>query len=509
MYSASRVFLLFVPGLPQDLYEFAVWGTALLEGKNVYEEFPSSLQGILAIKYPALHFTFDAFVVALFGAASLSFKVGILIVEVPSLLLLKRLHSILTRVGAECLNPRVAKKEEGAMKIDAGKNITILEDEKNKELIVLYAYAFLPANLAAWINGHLFALAALFLIAGLYAFFRGRSFLAGAALSLGFLSEIYPVFALVPILLYLLVRGEVGAFLRVICGFTLGFAACSLPFLVQDPTGYLNGFFVHLARLPKASSLWSFLSGSGIWGYLQVGPVSLSPLGVTFLVVLVGFSIATTVAFVKRNGGPRGEDVLAALSLFYILSPLVFLSLFPRYFFWGMPSYCLLLRGRVGSLVTLERTAVVLTATLFALFISSLLAWPDAVLGDVRLLDPSQIDPPRAGTYFYLMLFIIVAQVIVVLPWVHAAEMIDIPGAPLRLTFVQVLVACSALYVAMVFPLFFLGDEPLSSWLEGIKAVVVFFYAGTMDASCGRKLWNLLGTDAFSADSSEEVLLVA
>lgn len=338
-YFASRALMILTPGYTHDLQEFAFWGDALLRGKNIYAEFPLDPQGTFAIKYPPLFYVACATFLFLFGYSSASLKAGLLLFEVPTIILLPKLREALETRGNWSEERRLPLHERSAWSLDGR--------------VTRYVYAFCPVTVVAWLFGHFFAVATFFLVAGAFAYLKRRFTACGVLLAVGFMVEIFPAFFLLPVALELFARRRWRPLAFLAASFTATFVATGLPFLVVDLSGFVHNFIVHFGRVPQALSFWQpmnfFLPEIVVPGT----SFTLNLLGTTFLAYVGVFSLYSYSLFRRKvNRGVEPNDLpqvtIVLATSFYLGFCLVFLSLFFRYLFWALPFACLFVRTRPG-----------------------------------------------------------------------------------------------------------------------------------------------------------------
>ncbi len=345
LYFLSRFFSLLAPGFSNDFYEYAVWGDALLQGHNIYEEFQATPQGLLTLKYPPLFFVQCALILLIFGYYSWSIRIGFIIYETIAMFALYRFSVVIT-------------KERGLNRVDTtGRNLT-----------VLYIYAFSPITILNLILGQPWTLGAVFLTAGLLAFYMDKVKLMGIFICLGFLTQYYPIFCLVPILIFYFSRAMWKQFWQLILSFSLTFIIICLPFILLDPNLFVVEFFIHFARVPQTISVWGIMEDNfQMTSWNIFGIFTINPLSITFITFVAIFSITSYYIF-KRQKEVDKFLIFYLILIFYISLPFVFLSFDIRYFYWSFPLSALLFSISFTSLTSKNKVMGLLSTFLTAVF---------------------------------------------------------------------------------------------------------------------------------------------
>ncbi|GAB4314248.1 MAG: hypothetical protein Kow0069_15610 [Promethearchaeota archaeon] len=326
LYVASRALLLLIPGNAVEVREFALWGDVILRGENPYETYNLELQGYFAVKYPPLFYAFCAAIVALFGHSSASFKLAILLFEVPTLVAMRACSALISHKGGAGAPTGDLETLRPASPPNA---------RERKPALALYVYCFSPITVVIWLYGYLFAIPVLFLTLGVYAFYAEKWGLLGFSLSVGFLTELFPAFFFVPVLAFLARQKRWGEVIRSVLAFLVTFAGFSFPFLLLSPQVFLHNFLVHFARVPQAVSFWAIVQSATPWPSVRLfDVVTVGYVGATFLAFFISYAAFSWWFFGKEENRDKRNVVYATVA-FFLFQHVVFLSLFMRYSFWG------------------------------------------------------------------------------------------------------------------------------------------------------------------------------
>lgn len=390
VYLVSRIALLFLPSFIPDLREFALWGEALLAGQNPYEVSTLDPQGTLVLKYPPLFYLQASGILAVFGFTQIGVRAGCLFYDIGivGVIYLFCCDWANSRETANLLAPPSPPSADASQAV--------------RPVVPLVCYAFCPLTLVI-IQAHPFLLMApFFLLLGMWLYWRDRHELAAVALCAGFLTELFPVFALVPILLRLLLDKRWKKVASTLASFAATFVACCLPFILYDPATFLHNFLVHLSRYPQALSLWELLQNFLPWDLVNLLDVAtVSPVGVVFILAFGGYVAGFLYHARKTKTGGRDprHAVLAFAVVFYLVFPFLFLSLFYRYLFWTFPLLVVFLDPGSPNLpdspdsldsppssrsLRSMRLAEITTLLLVVAAVVALVAWPTLGFTDLR-----------------------------------------------------------------------------------------------------------------------------
>ncbi len=390
IYVISRVVCLFIPGLFQDFYEHAIWGDALLHGINIYDYIPISGETIAELKYLPLFYPHLSLLYLLFGFFSWSFRIGVTLWDVVIVLVLFYFSRMM----------HATNDEQGTA-------------PKKNNLSVLYIYAFSPITLINLIFGTVWFLGEMYMILGLFAFYLKKSTWAGVFFCLGFLTEIFPVFCLIPILLYQLTQKKVKDLGRLIGGFGVTFILGCLPFYLVDPTNFLVNFTLHLTRMPLSLSIWNFVTE---WYSLEpislFGVFNISWATILLLLVLVAFMVYCFL-FYRKQARVEEKTVISMIILLFVVLPFGFLSVETRFYYWIFPLLCVLMMDKFNFKVTKD-LALISTAVTVIIGITFLSLYPDFLLIDQR--DYYDINTVNAILILLLQLFALTAPLFFI-PW--------------------------------------------------------------------------------------------
>ncbi|GAB4330163.1 MAG: hypothetical protein Kow0069_37800 [Promethearchaeota archaeon] len=446
-YVTSRLLLTLIPGYVHDFIEYAAWGRAVLAGTSLYSSFPNDPQGYFIIKYPPLHSVLSALIVAVFGSASLSFKLGIWAFELATLPAVRWSWLAWTNGGGGEAN---SGKDGGGGTFPG---------------VATWAYCFNPVTTLVWLHGYLGVFGAFFLAWGVLACLRDHDAVCGALLAAGFLCEFFPAFLAVPLAAWWSARRKwrsLGAFAL---GFGVTAVLISLPFFASDVAAFVHNFVVHLSRVPQAVSYWTVLLGVLPDWNLAVGGVQVGWIGMAF----VGFTASTFFAahrfFRSRPEAGKGQ-VVQFTGFFFLCMPLVFLSLFFRYFFWGMPVWCAELPKRESR--RLSRLAVACTLMLVPFTAFALAFWNDFSFTMVELYD---VDPNFS---LFLTQFHQLTLVFQLLAWLAFSGPIRFEGAgsgPSPFQVFSISLACLFFQVCTFLALY---EAIKMKWLVGLGVASSF-----------------------------------
>ncbi|GAB4314461.1 MAG: hypothetical protein Kow0069_15920 [Promethearchaeota archaeon] len=368
LYVTSRVLIALIPGWMKDLQIMGVGGSFWQQSALPipYDLLGDSSQGILTNRYPPVLMVYAGLIVWLFGSSPLGIK----------------LAYCLTDAGVAIATYKLAK----AVPISG-------EDVKSKEKrarVALVLYAFSPVSVLTTF-GFPEALPLLFLVTGAWAYYKERLVVAGALLALGFLSEVFPAFVLAPLTAYCAARRKWRALAKMAAGFLAASFFTCLPFLLVSVEKFSQSFLVHFSRYPEVFTIWRFLEPRIRWELFSAfGLFNVSPVGLTFLLTLGVFSVASFFLF-KRHEDLGPEVVILAAVATYLLVPLAFMAPHFKYYYWSLPLACAVTTTRSPAR-RLFALGAASTALLVPLLAYSKLAFSGLNTLDVHLLDEETVN---------------------------------------------------------------------------------------------------------------------
>ncbi len=366
-YCISRFFFLLTPGYTYDFYEYAVWGDTLLQGQNIYEYFAAIPQGILVLKYPPLFFVQCALILLIFGHFSWSIRLGFMCFE------------ILTIIVLEKFSRKFSRGEISGLGNQAGTNFSLL-----------YMYAFSPVTIFNFIVPQPWFLGAFYMMMGLMTFYLDKPRMVGLFMAIGFLTEYFPIFCLIPIIIFYISQKKWKNFFQMIIIFCLTGILCCLPFILLNPDLFLRGFLLQFSRIPQTASFWNLLNIFFKTTFSLFGIFEINFLGLTFLVFCAIFT-CFTFYYMKKQKVISKSVVLWVSLIFFICLPLIFMSFDMRYFYWYFLIACLFYSRKISA-TTLNRMA--LSSSVFSIVygLVFLIFWPNLIVVDQRILpSPEQV----------------------------------------------------------------------------------------------------------------------
>ncbi len=347
VYSISRFFLLFIPASLPDIPYVSMSVNTAIFGRD--------------LPYPPLFQLQLALFLYLLGPNLVGYRLGLTIYEVGCLI-------ILYKFAYQLQKKEFQKPEQMA---------------KSSALKIVYVFAFFPNTIFNY-SGSVEFIATFFMLLGLLAYYQDKVMQASIFLGLGVLMEIYPIFCLIPIIIHQIVRKQFRPLFKFSSVFILTFLLGNLPFYLLNPTDFFSNYFIQFSRVPRAESLWEIPYNLGIdWNLIVIGNfLIISPIGIGFLIWFLTFVIFSYIYFLKYNRASKKEE-LAVIAVFMLLLPLVFLSLFPRYIFFGFPIVCLLYETsqKYNQLIVRARnftTVIIISAIITLTF------WSEIVISTVQ-----------------------------------------------------------------------------------------------------------------------------
>ncbi len=363
LFIVSRFFLLFIPVILQDAptmtFEEGYWTNP----KN-------SVPVIYFIQLLLFH--------RIFGYNVVGVRLGMIIIDMLCILFLYKL----------CIEYQIKALKQNP------------EKARENSLIIIVVYTFFPTTLFIY-SGHPENLASLFLILGIYYYLKDNYILSGIFLSIGFQTEFYPIFCLIPIFAKMLSQRAYKKILKMVASFIIPFVIIELQFFLIDPVNFLKSYLVQFSRSPTSLSLWeNIYQNTTIWNLISLGNlISLSPVGITFLVFFIPYILIVVIYF-KKHKESSVREVFAFISIFYLLFPVIFLSIFTRYLYFAFPFICLEIYSGDKLRKNIDRGRKI-TYFIIPISITTLVLWPN-------LLFTTLTQPITYIIYpsIYLLLFV-------------------------------------------------------------------------------------------------------
>ncbi len=400
LYAISRVVSLFIPGMFQDFYEHAIWGDALFHSIDIYNYIPIGATEA-ELKYLPLFYPHLSLLYLLFGFFSWSFRIGVTIWDFVVVLVLFYFSGAMHQSNDE-------------QKTGPNKN----------KLSVLYIYAFSPLTILNLIFGTVWFLGAMYMILGLFAFYLNKSACAGVFFCLGFLTEIFPVFCLIPILLYHLTQKKWKDLGRFIGSFGVTFILGCLPFYLVDPANFVVNFTLHLTRTPLSLSIWRFMTLDPI---SILGLIDISWSTILLLGVIVAFTVYCLLYY-RKQAKIDEKSVLTMIILLFLVLPFAFLSVETRFYYWIFPLLCVLMINKI-NLKTTKDLAIISTAVTVIIGTTFLILFPSSLLVDQR--NPSNWQATSTFLDPMLGLFAVTTPLFFI-PWFLNGRSLYLAALPLK-----------------------------------------------------------------------------
>ncbi|GAB4314435.1 MAG: hypothetical protein Kow0069_15880 [Promethearchaeota archaeon] len=371
----SRLFILFFPGFVLDLKEYVLWGKAFLSHDNPYELFLAQAQGFLTVKFPPLYYFTVALVVATLGTTPFGFKAGYLVLDAGIVATVYYLYPAFDRV----LNASEVQEWNSAR-------------SENSRWAAVYLYAFSAPTLFIHIMSPTNFLAVFFYLLAFTLLLRGHPFASGATFALAFLSEIYPFFFTIPVVLLFLTRQRYKDLAKYFTGFGAAFLAVGTPFILLDATKFAYSFLVHLSRHPQAHSAWELIKPHVRWDIFSIpGVATVSPVGMALACLAGTYFIASWVHLKKRGKSANATDVFPLVAWFLLFLPLVFLSSTFRYIYWFHTVFVVMLAPTV-NLEKVRRVAAIQTSVVVALGALAAFRFSSIIFADLTVYEPGGLD---------------------------------------------------------------------------------------------------------------------
>ncbi len=285
-------------------------------------------------------------------------------------------------------------------------------ESKINQTTVLYIYAFSPITILNLIFGQPWFLGVFFSLLGTYAFYKQKPVLTGLIFCLGFLTQLYPAFILIPIVTFYLSKKRWKDLGTLIGTFALSFVIFCLPFYFLDPELFLFNFLTHLSRTPQTATFWTFLESVNVNSLSLFGMYDISVLGLISL-TFTGVFVILTYLYFKRNKETNETNVLWAGIIYYLFLPAIFLTLDFRYCYWAFPLLSILFIQKVTpkQSILMGLTGVGLTLGMSLLFIFKM---PELLVIDQRIY----YDLPTILTILSIsMIFFLVSLPIYLILW--------------------------------------------------------------------------------------------
>ncbi|MHA1732153.1 MAG: hypothetical protein ACTSU5_09420 [Promethearchaeota archaeon] len=228
----------------------------------------------------------------------------------------------------------------------------------------------------------------LLFVLGMYLFYKEHWALSSTVLSLGFLTEIYPVFAWIIILLYLLARRMWRELFSSILFFGLTTIAVCLPFVLMDPITAIESLLSHFSNVTVVISLWDFIPWENSVHFLLFGKIEIGLHAIVILSFMVVFYLWTYHFFRTRPSDSKNPVLL--ISILFILSlSLVFLSLNPMFLYWVF-STCTLFT--TGSFERVYKASIISSVHLGVFSLTSLVIFPGYSFLDILSVAASTLS---------------------------------------------------------------------------------------------------------------------
>ncbi len=369
IYGLSRVFLLFIPASIPDIAKFDLTIEAALIKNNL--DYPGLLQLQVAV--------FNL----LFGGNLVALRLGLIIYEFGSIILLYKF--------AYLFQTQEFHRSPG--------------DSAHQAIIIIYIFAFFPNTLFNF-SDFSEVYSTFFVIAGLYTYYRNKPILMSICLGIGFLLEIYPIFFLVPILAFLLLKKKFIAIVKIAASFLLTALVGTLPFYFANPANFLSNYLGQFSRVPNAASLWEVIrTYSTNWSIISIpGVIDISPIGITFIVWFAAFIIYSFFYLRHHPDASKREIFLIAISFTFLL-PVVFLSNMSRYVYFSFPLLCLFIDKKITIQDSKQHSTRISALVILPISIAVLVLWP--LLNFIPLSD-IVIDNVSLYSAFIFLLFILI-----------------------------------------------------------------------------------------------------
>ncbi|GAB4306456.1 MAG: hypothetical protein Kow0069_03220 [Promethearchaeota archaeon] len=326
LFAASRVLLAFFDPELLDLRKVVFCGGSLIPG------YPSTTPGPeydffnSCDEYPPVFRWISALSLVVAGRSAVTLRLFFFAFEAAGVLFL---HAFVVKVSAFLGN--------GPQSTKTGWRLAHLE-----------IYAFNPVTLFFLALTPFEAATFALFCAGLYLTSANRLSASVTLLTLATLTEIYPAYFLALLFCDRLGKGDLIGAAKVVGVFTVTFFATYGLHAATGGTPF-DGLGVHLSRVPRAYSVWQMVEPPTF----RIGVLEVNLLGLLAIVIFgsAAFSYLTWNALNalhdrKIREHQRTPDSLVVAGAFFMTLPVVFLSIFSRYYFWGFPLWLPILTTR-------------------------------------------------------------------------------------------------------------------------------------------------------------------
>ncbi len=310
IYAISRTFILFLPGAILDLIvmkDFKLFVTPFSDVPN----FP-----------PFLVFQTSIFLM-IFGVNLLAYRFAMIFYEIGTIIIL---YKFVQQFQMREFNRTPSEVSSNA-------------------IWACYLYSFFSLTLFSYLI-FLEFIANFYMLLGLYAYYKNKVALGAFFLCLGTITEFYPVFCLIPIVINLLIKKQFKNLVKIISSFMMTFVVVNGLLFFTSPTNFFISYFTQISHI-QSLSLWDILQKAlPVWNLFTIfNLIQINPFGLTFIIFLVGYIILVTRYFYKHKNTSHRQEFTFYLILTLLL-PGVFLSLLPRFLFFGLPVLCLFIETK-------------------------------------------------------------------------------------------------------------------------------------------------------------------
>ncbi len=385
IYCISRVFILFIPA-------------SLIDQAKIYDlqSFPNLLSFTTlnpVYPYPILFSLQFSTIFWLFGANMVGYRIGTMLYEVGSIIVLYKFVFLFRIREFQKTIPEANRAAISSCCILAFSPFTIFIYAGNSEFPALF-----------------------YMLLGLYLYYKDKVALGALILCIGFLTEFFPIFCLVPILINSLLKKKWKNILKIIISFLILFVPINLPFFLANPTSFLPSYSSQLSRT-NSVSLWTIFPGTlPEWNILSI---QLGFTDLIFLSFFIGYCCFTIFYFFKHKSASKRQEFIFII-LFALILPVVFLSLISFYFFFGIPLFCLFIEPRIS--IEKERLfGYLITVILIPFSIINLTFWPQVYLTTPTLEGFSE----GMDAYSYYLILTCFYTIIAII-WVKSSNQWDI-----------------------------------------------------------------------------------
>lgn len=120
-------------------------------------------------------------------------------------------------------------------------------------------YFYFPQHITALISGENDIIALTFLLYAVNRFLERKAMISAISLGLGIMFKVFPIFLLIPVGIYYIKAQKWKELIKYLIWVGIIFFLTSLPFLIQNPSAYIRGIFLHASRLPTGFTYSEFL----------------------------------------------------------------------------------------------------------------------------------------------------------------------------------------------------------------------------------------------------------